>query len=157
MDINATIIGQFITFILLVWFTMKWVWPPMIQTLEERKNKIASGIAAAEQSQQELAAVEKEVAARIQKSKQEAAQIIERATMQASQLLELAREEANREKKRIVELAKVEIHQELTQTKEALKKQLASLVIAGAERIIQQNMSSAIQKNLLEQLAGEIK
>lgn len=157
MNINATIIGQFITFTLLIWFTMKWVWPPIIKTLEERKNIIASGIAAAEKSQRDLAEAEQKITALIQNSKQEAAQILERAAMQAALLLEEARAEATQEKKRIVETAKTEIQQELTLTKEALKKQVAALAVAGAEQIIQQNLSSVIQKSLLDQLYGEIK
>lgn len=156
MEINATIIGQLITFLLLVWFMMKWVWPPIIKMLEERKAQIAAGLAAAEQGQLKLINAEQEALEIIQKGKVEAAQIIEGAVKQSQSMIAEAREEANRERMRIVNLAKVEIDGELVSTREVLKKRLASLAVAGAEQIIRRNIDGDIQKDLLEQLAGEI-
>lgn len=156
MDINATLIGQFLTFALLVWFTMKYVWPPITKTLHEREKKIAAGLEAAERSKRELEMAEHKSFSIIREAKLQATQIIEQANLHSAQLVEEAKQEAKVEGKRIVEMAQSEIDREVTQAKEALKKQVAKLAIAGAEKIIQRDLDSAAHHDLLNELAAEI-
>ena len=156
MEINATIIGQFITFAILVWFTMKYVWPPITKTLHDREMKIAAGLEAAERSKRELEMAEHKAFSIIREAKQQASQIIEQANLHSAQLMEEAKAQARVEGERIVEMARSEIDREVTQAKEALKNQFASLAVIGAEKIIQRNLDPAIHKDLLNDLADAI-
>lgn len=156
MDINATIIGQFITFAILVWFTMKYVWPPIIKTMHDREKKIASGLEAAERSKRELEMAEHKSLSIIREAKQQATQIIEQANLHSAQLVEEAKTQAKQESQRIVELAQGEINREVMQAKETLKTKLATLAITGAEKIIQRNLNTSIHDDLLNHLADEI-
>ena len=156
MDINATIIGQFITFAILVWFTMKYVWPPITKTMHDREKKIAGGLEAAERSKRELEMAEHKSSAIIREAKQQASQIIEQANLHSAQLVEEAKSQAKQEGHRIVEMAQGDIEREITQAREALKAKLATLAIAGAEKIIQRNLDASGQSDLLNQLAAEI-
>lgn len=156
MEINATIIGQFITFTLLVLFTMKYVWPPVTKTIHDREKKIAQGLEAAERSKRELEMAEHKALSIIREAKQQATQIIEQANLHSAQLIEEAKVQAKHEGQRIVETAQGEISREVNQAKEALKTRLATLAIAGAEKIIQQQLNPAIHNDLLNELAAEI-
>ena len=156
MEINATIIGQFITFAILVWFTMKYVWPNIIKTMHDREKKIAAGLEAAERSKRELEQAERTSLSIIREAKLQATQIIEQANLHSAQLVEEAKSNAKVESKRIVEMAQGEIDREVAQAKATLKTKLASLAIAGAEKIIQRNLDPAIHHDLLNQLAEEI-
>jgi F-type H+-transporting ATPase subunit b len=156
MDINFTIIGQFITFSILVWFTMKYVWPPITKTLREREKKIAVGLEAAERSKRELEMAEHKAYSIIREAKQQASQIIEQATLHSSQLVEEAKSQAKVEGKRIVELAQGEIDLEVAKAREALKSQLATLAIAGAEKIIKRHLDLEKHHDLLNELVAEI-
>lgn len=156
MDINATIIGQFLTFSILIWFTMKYVWPPITKTLHDREQKIAAGLEAAERSKRELEVAEHKVVAIIREAKQQASQIIEQANIHSAHLVEEAKAQAKIEGQRIVELAQSDIGREVTQAKEALKNQFATLAVAGAEKIIQLKLDPSIHNDLLNELAAEI-
>lgn len=156
MDINATIIGQFITFAILVWFTMKYVWPPIIKTLHDREKKIAAGLEAAERSKRELEMAEHKAFSIIREAKQQATHIIEQANLHSAQLVEDAKNQAKLESQRMIELAQGEVDREVAQAKEALKFQLATLAVAGAEKIIQRKLDPAIHHDLLSKLAAEI-
>lgn len=156
MDINATIIGQFITFALLIGFTMKYVWPPITKAIADREKKIAAGLEAAEQSKQELALAEEKALSIIRDAKQQATHIIEQASLHSAKLLEETKVQAKQEGERLVGLAQGEIDREVMQAKEALKTQLATLAIAGAEKIIQRKLDASTHDDLLNQLAAEI-
>lgn len=156
MDINATLFGQLITFGILVWFTMKYVWPPITKTMHEREKKIASGLEAAERSQRELEMAEHKALTIIREAKQQANQIIEQANLHSAKLIEEAKSNAKVEGQRIVDLAQGDIQREITQAKEMLKSQLVSLAVSGAEKIIQRNLDGKIQNDLLNELAAEI-
>lgn len=156
MDINATIIGQFLTFAILVWFTMKYVWPPIIKTMHDREKKIADGLQAAERSKRELEIAEHKSLAIIREAKQQASQIIEQANLHAAQLVEEAKGQGKLENQRIVDMAQSEIDREVTQAKEALKNQFAKLAIAGAEKILRRQLDASTQNALLDELAAEI-
>lgn len=155
MDINATIIGQFITFIILIWFTMRYVWPPITKTLHDREKKIAAGLEAAERSKRELEMAEHKAFSIIRDAKQQATQIIEQANLHSAQLVEEAKSQAKVEGQRIVELAQGEIDREVMQAKEALKSKLAVLAVAGAEKIIQRKLDASVHSDLLNELAAE--
>lgn len=156
MDINATIIGQFITFAILVWFTMKYVWPPITKAMHDREKKIAAGLEAAERSKRELESAEHKAFSIIREAKQQATQIIEQANLHSAQLIEEAKSQAKVEGQRIVDLAQGEIEREVSQAKEVLKLQLASLAVTGAEKIIQRNIDPSIHHDLLNDLVAEI-
>lgn len=156
MDINLTIIGQFITFAILVWFTMKYVWPPITKAMHNREKKIAAGLEAAERSKRELEAAEHTALGIIRDAKMQATQIIEQANSQSAKLVEEAKTQAKQEGQRIVEMAQGEIGREVAQAKEELKSKLAKLAISGAEKIIQREIDANAQESLLTQLAAEI-
>jgi F-type H+-transporting ATPase subunit b len=156
MDINATILGQFITFFVLVWFTMKYVWPPITKTMHDREKKIADGLAAADRSKQELEVAKHKSLSIIREAKQQASQIIEQANLHSAQLVEEAKTKAKEDGQRIVEMAQGEIDREVTQAKEALKNQVAALAIAGAEKIIQRKLDLSSHNDLLNDLVAEI-
>lgn len=156
MDINATIIGQLITFAILVWFTMKYVWPPVTKTLRDREKKIADGLEAAERSKRELEMAEHKAFSIIREAKQQASQIIEQANFHSAQLVEEAKSQAKTESLRIVELAQGEIDRNITRAKEALKTQVATLAVIGAEKIIQHNLDPSMHNDILNKLAAEI-
>lgn len=156
MNINATIIGQFITFSILIWFTMKYIWPPIIKAMHDREKKIASGLEAAERSRRELEIAEHKAFSIIREAKHEAAHIIEQANLHSAQLVEEAKAQAKQESSRIVDMAQGEIDREVTRAKEVLKNQLAALAVAGAEKIIQHKLDASIHDDLLNELASEI-
>lgn len=156
MDINATIIGQFITFAILVWFTMKYVWPPVTKTIADREKKIAAGLEAAERSKRELEMAEHKALSIIREAKQQASHIIEQANLHSAKLVEEAKGQAKVEGQRIVDLAQGEIDRSVAEAKESLKAQLATLAVAGAERIIQRKLDPSVHHDLLNELAAEI-
>lgn len=156
MDINFTIIGQLITFLILVFFTMKYVWPPITKAMHDREKKIAAGLEAAEQSKRELQMAEQRSVTIIREAKTQASQIIEQANLHSSQLVEEAKNQAKQESQRIVDMAQSDIDREVTRAKQALKTQLATLAIAGAEKIIQRKLDASAHNEILNDLAAEI-
>lgn len=156
MGINATLIGQLLTFAILVWFTMKYVWPPITKVMQEREKKIAAGLEAAERGKRELIDAEHKSLSIIREAKQEANQVIEQAHKRSAQILEEAKDNAKVEGRRIVDLAKDEIAREVNAAKDTMRKQLAVLAVAGAEKIIQRNLDPALQTDLLDEFVGEI-
>ena len=156
MEINATLIGQLITFAILVWFTMRYVWPPIVKAMQEREKKIAGGLEAAERAKRELDMAEHKALTIIRTAKEEALRIIEQANKRADNLVEEAKETARSEGERIIERAREEIAREVIQTKEQLRKQLAALAIAGAEKVIKKNLDVSAHAELLNQFASEI-
>ena len=156
MEINATLIGQLITFIILVWFIMKYVWPPITKALHEREKKIAAGLEAAERGKRELDAAEHRALAIIKDAKQEASHLVELAHKRSVQLIEEAKSNAQAEGVRMIDRAKEEIDRELIQAKEGLRKQLAQLAVLGAEKIIKRNLDLSNQAGLLDEFVTEI-
>jgi F-type H+-transporting ATPase subunit b len=156
MEINFTLIGQLITFAILVWFTMRYVWPPITKAMHEREKKIAAGLEAADRSQRELLQAEHKALAIIKDAKREAAELVELAHKRSTQVVEDAKETARQEGQRILDHAKDELAREVSQAKEVLRKQLATLAVAGAEKIIQRNIDVDGQTKLLDELVAEI-
>lgn len=156
MEINATLIGQLITFAILVWFTMRYVWPPITKAMHEREKKIAAGLEAAERGKHELEVAEHKALTIIREAKLEASHVIEQAHKRSMQIVEEAKEGARQESQRLLDHAQEEIALQVNQAKEILRKQLATLAVAGAEKIIRRNLDVSTQAGLLDEFAAEI-
>lgn len=156
MDINVTILGQAITFAILVIFTMKFVWPPLNRMLEERANRIAEGLSAAEKGRQELADAEKRVAAELQKVQLRATEIMTNAQKSADHIIQEASIKAENEAQRIVDAAKKEIEQETIKAREDLRKELGGLVIKGASQVLKAEIGEKEHAELLAKLVMEL-
>lgn len=156
MNINASLLGQMITFAIFIWFTMKYVWPPLTKALEERQQKIADGLAAAERGHHELELAQGRATEQLKEAKQQAQQIIEKAKHQAGVVIDEAKQKAKDEGLRLIESAKQEIDKEREQAKQALRQQLASLAIAGAERILAKQVDEASNAALLNDLVEQL-
>lgn len=156
MNINATLIGQAISFIFFVWFTMKFVWPPIMSALEERKKKIADGLAAAERGKHEQALAEQRATEVIAEAKQEASNIIAQAQKRANEIVEEAKETARAEGDRIVTSANAEIEQEVNRAKESLRGQVVSIAVAGAGKVLKREIDAKAHDDLLQDLVSQI-
>jgi F-type H+-transporting ATPase subunit b len=156
MNINATLIGQSIAFFVFVWFVMKYVWPPLLNVLNERKKTIADGLAAAERGKHQQEIAEKHAAEVIHEAKQQAAEIISRAEKRASEIIEEAKDTARAEGERIVTAANAEIAQEVTRAKEQLRGQVVSISVAAASRILKREINEQSQDELIKDLVAQI-
>lgn len=156
MDLNYTFFMQAISFALLIWFTMKFIWPPLMNAIEERQKKIAEGLAAADRSQRDLAQAQDRVNELVREARGQAAGIIEQAHARANQILDQARNDAVAEAERQKAAAQAEIDSAANRAREALRAQVATLAVAGAERLIRREIDAAVHRELLDELAAEI-
>jgi F-type H+-transporting ATPase subunit b len=156
MNINLTFFGQMISFGILVWFTMKFIWPPLNAAIESRQKTIADGLAAAERARQELKDADSRVADEIRKAREEATQIVERANQQYNQIVDKAKTDAVAEGARQKAVAQAEIESLSHQAREILRQQVASLAVSGAEKILKREIDQARHRDLLDALAKEI-
>jgi F-type H+-transporting ATPase subunit b len=156
MNINATLLGQTIMFILFVWFCMKFVWPPIMQSLSERKKQIADGLAAGERGKNELELASKHAAENLHEAKQKAAEIIAQAEKRSSQVVEEAKGIAKEEGNRIVASAKVEVEQEVFRAREMLRQHVADLAVAGAAKILHREIDAKAHADLLTTIKAEL-
>lgn len=156
MNLNLTLIGQAIAFAVFVWFCMKFVWPPVMQALQERQKKIADGLDAASRATRDLELAQEQAAEQLKESKEQAAEIIEQAHKRANQMIEEARDNARLEGERMIESARGEIEQETQRAKEELRTQVAALAIQGAERILDSSIDEAKHRELVDKLAAEL-
>lgn len=156
MDINLTLVVQMLVFAAFVLFTMKLVWPPLAKALEERQEKIADGLSAAERGRKELELAQHRVKDDLKQAKVQSADIIEKANKRAVQIVEEAKEAAKREAQIQAKLAQEQIAQQINHAKDALRKQVASLAIMGAERILMREVDAKANSALLDNLIEEI-
>jgi len=156
MDLNATFLGQGLAFAILIWFTWKFVWPPLMRAIETRQQKIAEGLAAADRAKAELADADQRVEQEIKAARVKAAEILDRAHQQANQIVDKAKTDAIAEGNRQKAAAESEIASMLQSARENLRTQLGGLAIQGAERIVKREIDAAAHKALIEELAGEI-
>jgi F-type H+-transporting ATPase subunit b len=156
MELNFTLIGQLITFVILVAFIMKYVWPPITKALSEREKTIAAGLEASERGKRELIDAEHKAINIIREAKVEAASVIDQAQKRTIQIIDEAKEDARQEASRVLERAQADIVREVNQAKEGMRKQLATLAVAGAEKIIQRNLDLSAQTALLDEFVAEI-
>lgn len=156
MDINATFIGQALAFAILIWFSYKFVWPPMMGAIEERQQKIAEGLEAADRSKKDLAQAEEKVNEVLRDARTKANEIIDQAQVRANQIVEQAKVEAIAEAGRQKAIAVSEIESAANRAKESLRHQVSALAVAGAEKLIRREIDSTVHKTLLDELAAEI-
>ncbi|AMA47740.1 F0F1 ATP synthase subunit B [Pseudomonas monteilii] len=156
MNINATLIGQSVAFLIFVVFCMKYVWPPVIAALQERQKKIADGLDAANRAARDLELAQEKVGQQLREAKAQAAEIIEQAKKRAAQLVDEAREQARVEADRVKAQAQAEIEQELNSVKDALRAQVGSLAVGGAEKILGATIDQNAHAELVNKLAAEI-
>jgi F-type H+-transporting ATPase subunit b len=156
MDLNATFLGQGLAFAILIWFTWKFVWPPLMRAIETRQQKIAEGLAAADRAKAELADADQRVEQEIKAARVKVAEILDRAHQQANQIVDKAKNDAIAEGNRQKAAAESEIASMLQSARENLRTQLGGLAIQGAERIVKREIDAAAHKALIEELAGEI-
>ena len=156
MNFNATLIGQMITFALLVIFTMKYIWPPVIQAMQDRQRRIAEGLASAERGAQEEERARADAEREIQKARQQAAEIIAQAQKQASETIQESQQQARAEGERLKAAAQAEIEQEVARAKEELRGKVVNLAVAGASRVLKQEIDAKAHSKLLEDLAAQI-
>lgn len=156
MDINLTLLGEMITFAVFIWFTMKFVWPPLMNAMTERQQKIADGLAAGEQGQRELELARIRIKEQLLEAKTEAATILEQANQRAGHIVEEAKGKAREEGDRLLQLAKGEIDQEYNTAKEELMQKVSKIVVAGAEKILQREVDQKNNEHLIKELVGEI-
>ncbi len=157
MDISPlTLIGEATTFLVLVWVMMKFIWPHVIRAMEERRRKIAEGLAHSEEAEQALDKANAEAEEIIREARRKAGEIIEQASQRGNQLVEQAKEDAISERDRQVQLAEAEIRQATNQAREALRERVAELAIAGAARVIESEIDDKRHHDMLDKLAAEL-
>ncbi len=156
MNINFTLIAQAIAFAVLIWFTVKFVWPPLLKAIEARQKEIADGLAAAADGRNALEVAAKKSEVTLTEAKQKASEIIAQAEKRGTQIIEEAKGNAKVEGDRIIAGAKAEIEQEVNRAKEGLRAQVSTLAIAGAEKILRKEIDAKTHSELLAKLAAEL-
>jgi F-type H+-transporting ATPase subunit b len=156
VSINATLIVQMIVFAILVWFTMKFVWPPITAALDERARKIADGLSAADKAKADLAAANTRVEQQLSAARDDAAKRLADAERLAQQIVEEAKSRANDEGAKIIAAAKAEAAQESVKAREALRDQVAALAVKGAEQILKREVNAGVHAELLSRLKTEL-
>ena len=156
MNINLTLLMQAVAFFLFIWFTAKFVWPPLLRAIERRQKEVAEGLAAAERGRNELAEAGKRSEAELADAREKAQEIIARAERRAAQIVDEARQAARTEGDRLIAGAKAEMDQQATNAKEQLREQVAALAVAGAEKILRREIDAKAHGELLAQLKREL-
>ena len=156
MDINATIIGQTIAFFVFVWFCMKYVWPPLMNAIEERQAKIAEGLEASERGEKDLLLAQEKATQNLVDAKSQAAEIIDQAHKRHAQIVDSAKDDARNEAAKIKAGADAEIEQEINRAREQLRSQVAGLAVQGAEKILARSIDAESHREILDKLATEI-
>ena len=156
MDITFTLIAQALTFAILIWFTAKFIWPPLMNAIETRQKTIADGLAAGERGKHDLEMAAKRSAEIIREAKEKAADILGAGDKRASEIVEAAKTQAKVEGDRIIAGAKAEIDQEVFRAKEQLRTQVSAIALAGAGKILGREIDAKAHNDLLEKLVAEI-
>lgn len=156
MDINVTLLGQMIAFALFIWFTMKFVWPPLTNAMSERQQKIADGLAAAEKGARELQDASSKSEEALKQAREEAREVLAGANRQATQIVEEARTAAQSEGDRIKSQAQAEIDQGVASARDALRKEVGVLAIQGASQILGREIDANAHADLVDRLAAQI-
>ncbi|HZH42686.1 MAG TPA: F0F1 ATP synthase subunit B [Lysobacter sp.] len=156
MNINLTLFAQALAFAGLIWLIATKIWPPLLRAIEERQQKIAEGLAAADRSQKDLAQAQEKVDAVLREARGKANEIIEQAHQRANQIVEQAKQEAITEAERQKAIALAEIDAAANRAREDLRRQVGVLAVAGAEKLIQREIDANAHKALLDELAAQI-
>jgi F-type H+-transporting ATPase subunit b len=156
VNINATLLGQMITFAVFVWFTMKFVWPLLMQAIEERQAKIADGLAAAEKGRHELELAEVRAKELLRERKQHAAEIVAHAQKRANEIIEEAKISARTESERILGSARTQISQDLQEARDKLQREVGQLAIAAAEQILMREVDAEAHQEIVNKLSVQL-
>jgi len=156
VNINLTLIGQLISFLFFIWFCKKFVWTALIGAMEERQSKIADGLDAADRASRDLELAQEKALERLKEAKQEAAAVIEQANKRANQIVDEAKDLARAEGDRLKVAAQAEIEQEINRAKEELRGKVATLALAGAEKVLQANIDESVNRKLVDNLAAQL-
>ena len=156
MDINMTLIGQSIAMIVFVWFCMKFIWPPLLEAIEERQQKIADGLAAADEGQERLEQATAEAAAIVVEARKQATGILDQAHSFANEIVGEGKADGAKERDRQLAAAKVEIEQEANRARDELRGEVSAIAIASAEKILQREIDSKQHEDILGKLAAEL-
>jgi F-type H+-transporting ATPase subunit b len=156
MNINATLIGQTIAFFIFVWFCMKYVWPPLMAAMEERKSQIAEGLAASERGKKEHELAEKRATEVLKEARAEASDIINLANVRAGEMVEEAKAKAADEAAKVKKGAEAEIEQEVASAREALRGQVSVLAITAAEQIIKSEIDASKHKGIINDISSKL-
>jgi F-type H+-transporting ATPase subunit b len=156
MNINLTLVAQAVAFALFVWFTARFVWPPLLRAIETRQAQIADGLAAAERGKQDLELASKRAEDVVREARQRAQDILGQADKRAAELVEESKSQAKAEGDRIIAGAKAEIDQEVFRAKEGLRAQVAVLAVQGAEKILRREVDAKAHADLLNAVAAEL-
>jgi F-type H+-transporting ATPase subunit b len=156
MDINLTLISQALAFAAFIWFTVKFIWPPLLTAIENRQKEISEGLVAAERGKHELELAHRRASEILQEAKHKSSEIIVQAEKRATQVVEEAKGTAKGEGERLIEAARAEIQQEVFRAKEALRQQVADLAVAGAEKILRREIDAKAHRDLLEAIKAEL-
>src|SRR3990167_1887465 len=152
MNINLTLFGEMITFAIFVWFTMRFVWPPLMKAMVERRDKIAAGLAAAEKGQRDLELAAHKVTELLTEAKAQAAQLIEQANHRANMIIEEGKARARTEGDRLLVIAKTDIEREFQSAREKLLHEMSSLVMIGAEKVLQHEVSKSANDKIVSEM-----
>ena len=152
----TTLLGQMFTFAILIWFTVKFIWPPMMKAIEDRQQKIAEGLAAADRSQKDLAQAQDKVSEALKDARTKANEIIEQAHARANQIIDQAKNDAVGEANRQKALAEAEIAAAANRAKEELRKQVSALAVSGAEKLLRREIDANAHMALIDDLAAQL-
>jgi F-type H+-transporting ATPase subunit b len=156
MNFNATLIGQTLSFIVFVWFCMKFIWPPIMHALDERKQTIADGLAAAERGKHDQQLAQERARDILREAKEQGGELISRADKRASEIVDESKDEAREEGGRLLTAARAEIDQEINRAREDLRRQVVSIAMAGASKVLEREVDAATHAELMDKLAAEI-
>ena len=156
MDINATLIGQSIAMLVFVWFCMKYIWPPLLEAIEERQEKIAEGLAAADKGEEALVAAKAEADEIVADARKQATGILDQAHTRANEIVADGKADGVKERDRQLDAAKAEIEQETNRAREELRGQVSAIAVASAEKILQREIDDKQHEDILGKLAGEL-
>ena len=156
MDINMTLIGQTIAMVVFVWFCMKFIWPPLLAAIEERQEKIAEGLAAADKGQESLAKAQAEAESIVDDARKQATSILDQANARANEIVADGKADGVKERDRQLAAAKAEIEQETNRAREELRGQVSAIAVAGAEKILEREIDSKQHEDILGKLAAEL-
>jgi F-type H+-transporting ATPase subunit b len=156
MNINLTLLSQVAAFALFIWFTARFVWPPLMRAIELRQKQIADGLAAGERGKQELEQAARRTEEILREARQKAQEVLAQTDKRAAEIIEEAKAAAKAQGEQLVAGAKAEINQELFRAKESLRTQVAALAVAGAEKILRREVDAKTHADLLRVLEGEL-
>jgi F-type H+-transporting ATPase subunit b len=156
MNMNATMLAQALTFIAFIWFTVKFVWPPLLAAIEERRTTITNGLAAADKGARSLEEAQVTISGMVEEARGQARQILDQAQTRANGIVDEARVGATQERDRILQSAQADIDQQINRARDELRGQVAAITVAGAEKILAREIDPRAHQDLLDKLATQI-